>query len=31
MTTAAEPAWQITPDKIQIVVRRLIECEIMHR
>ena len=31
MTTAAGPAWQITSDKIQMVVRRLIEYEIMHR
>ena len=25
MTTAAEPAWQITPEKVQMVVQRLIE------
>ena len=25
MTTAAEPAWQITPDKVQVVVQRLIQ------
>jgi predicted nucleotidyltransferase len=25
MTTAAEPAWQITADKVRVVVRRLIE------
>jgi hypothetical protein len=25
MTTAAEPAWQITPDKVQMVVHRLME------
>jgi len=25
MTTAAEPAWQITPEKIQVVVQRLIQ------
>jgi hypothetical protein len=31
MTTAAGSAWQITPDKIQMVVRRLVEYEIMHR
>jgi hypothetical protein len=39
MTTAAEPAWQITPDKVQMVVQRLMEiarpkkiqpCGIMH-
>src|SRR5271165_1223756 len=24
MTTAAEPAWQITPDRVQMVVQRLI-------
>jgi predicted nucleotidyltransferase len=25
MTTAAEPAWQITPEKDQVVVHRLIQ------
>ena len=25
MTTAAEPPWQITPEKVQMVVQRLIE------
>ena len=25
MTTAAEPAWQIIPEKVQMVVQRLIE------
>ena len=25
MITAAEPAWQITPEKVQMVVQRLIE------
>ena len=25
MTTAAEPAWQITPEKVQVVVQRLIQ------
>ena len=25
MTTAAEPAWQIAPEKVQMVVQRLIE------
>ena len=25
MTTAAEPAWQITPEKVHMVVQRLIE------
>jgi uncharacterized protein len=25
MTTATEPAWQITPEKVQMVVQRLIE------
>jgi len=25
MTTAAEPAWQMTPEKVQMVVQRLIE------
>ena len=25
MTAAAEPAWQITPEKVQMVVQRLIE------
>ena len=25
MTTAAEPAWQITPEKVQAVVKRLIQ------
>src|SRR5215468_6580266 len=25
MTTAAEPAWQITPEEVQAVVRRLIQ------
>jgi len=25
MTAAAEPAWQITPEKVQVVVQRLIQ------
>jgi hypothetical protein len=25
MTTAAKPAWQITPEKVQAVVQRLIQ------
>jgi hypothetical protein len=25
MTAAAEPAWQITPEKVQVVVQRLID------
>jgi len=25
MTTAAEPAWQITPEKVRVVVQRLIQ------
>jgi len=25
MSTAAEPAWQITPEKVQVVVQRLIQ------